>query len=149
MGSNQVCVTFLSSHFSFNIVPPSKKDPLIKCQSEVHFRLLLNVRSQNVKCPSSTTLKIKMKVETSIISERHLPLSRHPIQPASLLIINVSMGDRKKWQVFTWRTKPFIISFFLLVFVPNSISPSLFFFSSPFLCMSQVNSVQFKGSLLA
>ena len=53
------------------------------------------------------------------------------------------------WQIFTWRTKPFIISFSLSVFVPNSISLSVFYFSSPFLCMSQVNSVQFKGSLLA
>lgn len=66
MGSNRACVTFLSLHILASMYCPKKKN-LIKCQSEVYCPLLLNVRCQNVKCPSSTTLKIKMKVETSII----------------------------------------------------------------------------------
>lgn len=124
MGSDQACVTFLSLHIltSMYCTPPQK---LIKCQSEVYCPLLLNVRCQNVKYPSSTTLKIKMKVETSIIQGRHLPLSRDPIQPAQPLIINVSMGDNGRslpegqkislslfffWSLFL---NPFLLLFFL------------------------------------
>lgn len=95
-----------------------------------------------------------MKVEKSIIWGHHLPLSWDPVQPVQPLIINVSTGDRGGgyWQVLTWRTKTFLDlclsyslqSLFLIPFLFLSF-PS----PPPVLCMSQVNSVQFKGSLLA
>lgn len=93
-----------------------------------------------------------MKVEKSIIWGHHLPLSRDPIQPVQPLIINVSTGDRKKKKLAgpyledknLSRSLPFLQSFFLIPFLFLSF-PS----PPPVLCMSQVNSVQFKGSLLA